>query len=1094
MSINKKIGFSILALAIASTVGCNSSSSSSDGSVPPGDQNPAVTLPATTEVGKDINVDVDVTSPELLQALELDVTIESAYASISVLQGTKVLLDQVDIPSSGDHSLRLITKLNDIATQSDNGTPFTIAVRTGAVKVNSMTAAPLGDITLPEFTDMSAEVGLETEVTLKYGGPSIGDINDTGYYDAILNNHNYIAPQVVTNLDGGAVDVVPMFPNPQDYHGTALGDYTGDGHLDMMLAIGGANGTNPSSYILFKNEGGNFVQVEGNGGITTPARGRAPRWVDLNNNGLLDLILVNAKTPDYDGPIQLFYENNGDGTFTQKRVAGLEHTLGQRALILDYDNDGKQDLLLFSPVSLWRNNGDFTFTDVSSERLPANAIGLDQVQSAAEVDLNNDGHFDIYLSRGLPEYQLSNKSYDFNPTTKKFDVRDDGETGKTLIDITTDENATLTLKDLSLTYRQYDDGYPIYLGNSKEKKWVYAEGFQESQLHPDMKDAPEFLDVQPEDAVGFPEVRDENGIYIGHTGGGNWKVEWVRNQNVYWAVSFSLENVTSVATDWEPTNRNVSDMLLINDGDKFVDATQEWNVPTGGNHWGVTFGDFNNSGWNDLFIHRFGFIAERVSDLLLVNNGKGKFETTTTHGAHDVNDPGHGDMGQAFDFNRNGQVDILNGSNENGMWYLYKNTTVNTGNYLNVDVGYSPFSNIDPLGARVVLETASGTTPSHRVGSRGASFSQSVMNLTHFGLGQTEQVEAATITWRNGESVRFIKPNIGETLKSADGLAPVPTEITLARSEKKLGINDTYSLEPSFTPLNAKPEVTYTSSDSTIASVNSEGDITALSFGDTIITVTSSATQGVSESIAISVGEFDPIYVTDITIEQNDSYLYVNKTIQLKALLTSSDQEEKPDDESILWTSSDDSIATVSSDGIVSGTGEGEVTITATANGSQNPNAVTDSITMTVESYIDMSIKLDSDWKYKTRANPIDEPLDVTFNYNAGSHKTTPDGVKIYLRLLQKPTWALVKDYAGGDDAQFDIVPGTPGTIEGENITFSLDLPSYQNDGLVPTQELPEDQFYYLFVVFENDADATEKQQSAAYPVCITPAGDDTNC
>lgn len=1085
-----KIGYSFLALAIATAVGCKSSSDSNE--VPPGGGNPTVSLPATTEVGKDIDVALDITSPESLQAFDLNVTIDSAYASISVLQGEHILLDQVDIPSSGEHSLRLITQLSDSAAQSGDATPFTIAVRTGSVRVNSMTAAPLGDVTLPQFTDASTEVGLETEVTYKYGGPSIGDIGGNGYYDAILNNHNYIAPQVVTNFSGATVDVEPIFPHAQDYHGTALGDFTNDGNLDLMLAMGGANGTSPSSYILFKHENGKFVEVENNGGINTPARGRSPRWVDLNNNGLLDLVLVNATTPNYDGPVQLFYRNNGDGTFEQVRIPSIEMTQSERVLVVDFDNDGMQDLLLFSPLSLWKNNGDFTFTDVSKERLPESAQSLSQIQAAAEVDLNNDGLFDIYLSRGLPEYQMSRKSYDFNPSSAKFDVRDDGETGTTLIDISTEDGATLTLKDLDLVYRQYDDGYPIYLGESKEKKWVFATGFQDSQLHPDMKDAPHFLDVTPEDATGFPEVRDQNGIYIGNIGNGKWKVEWVRTQNVYWNVSFSLENVTSVETEWQPTNRNVSDMLLINQGDKFVDATQEWNVPAGGNHWGVTFGDFNNSGWNDLFIHRYGFLKERISDLLLVNNGKGQFETTTIHGAHDVTDPGHGDMGQAFDFNRNGQIDLLNGSNEEGKWYLYKNTTVNEGNYLNVDVGYSPFANIDPLGARIVLETASGTTPSHRVGSRGEAFSQGVMNLTHFGLGTSEQVDKATITWRNGETVTFIAPALNDTLDSVDGLAPVPTDITLERTEKKLRVNETYSLVPEFTPLNAKPEVTYFSDNTSVAIVDSAGVITALADGEATITVTSEAANGVSETISISVGQFDPIYVTDVTLEHDGSQLYVGQSIQLSTTLTSGDATEKPDDESITWTSSNSAVATVSELGEVSGTGVGSVTITATANGSENPGAVQDSITMDAENYVAIAIALDNDWKYKTRANPINKPMDVTFDYNAGSNSITPDGVKIYLRRLQKPNWSLVYDYAGkGTGVQYDIVPETIGGQTG-TVTYSLDLPSYQIDGLVPTKDLPSNDFYYLFLEFSNDKG--ERKDWGTQPVCITPADDETPC
>ncbi|MGL6259447.1 FG-GAP-like repeat-containing protein [Vibrio sp. WXL210] len=1076
------VGIRMLALSAAILAGCNSDNSNGDRD----NGSDVVSLPAQIEVGDDIDISVDVISPEVLQAFELDVEITSNFASISIMSGDTILIDNVDIPSQGEHKLRLVAQLpaDKLTTSSsDDGEVLSVAVRNGTVTLKSVTATPLNEMTLPSFYDASSDIGLETEVTYKYGGPSVGDFEGNGFYDAVLNNHNFIAPQLMTNHSGQSVDVKPQWDWPRDYHGTALGDYTNNGHLDLMVAMGGANGTSPSSYILLKNEGGTFVEVENNAGINTPARGRAPRWVDLNNNGLLDLVLVNAMTPNYDGPQQLFYRNLGDGTFEQVRVAGIERAGGERVLVLDFNDDGYQDLMLFSPLSLWQNNGDFTFTDVTADWLPANVHGLHQVQAAADMDLTNNGLSDLYLSRGLPEYQLSRKSYDFNPTTKQFDVRDDGEKGETLVDLATDPGSTITLKNLELTYRQYNDGYPIYLGSDKDKKWVYAEGFQENQLHPDMKDAPHFLDISPADAEGWPEQRDQNGFYIGHLGDGQWKVEWVRDQNVYWMVGFTIENVNDVSMDWIPNNRNVNDILLINDGEKFVDASEEWNIPKGGNHWGVTFGDFNNNGWNDLFIHRYGFLKERIRDLLLINNGEG-FEITTAHGAHDVLDPGHGDMGQAFDFDRNGRVDLLNGSNEQGKWYLYKNATADHGNFLNIDVGYSPVGNIDPMGAKVVIETASGTTPSHRVGSRGEVFSQGVMNLTHFGLDFSESVDKATVTWRNGEVVTFTKPSVNSTLLSANGDSPLPVSIELERDEKKLRVDEQYQLEPSFTPLNALTSVTYHSSNPAVATVDQLGNITGVSEGDATITVQSSEDTSVEQTIAISVGDFDPNYVTDIQIEHDGTYLYVGTEVELDFVLTASDPLEKPDDATVSWSSSDDSIARVSVDGKVTGVTEGRVDIVASANGSEQPNMVTDTISFDVEEYQSPFVVFDNtDWYYKTKANPIDKPLLVNLSYHAGSNDTLSGGIRVFFRLLEN--WQVVKDYNGQSSGEaFDVIAETIGTDLG-TVTYELDLPGFAQAGLVPSEHLPENQFYYLYVVGKSESG--EDFQKAVYPVCIVP-------
>lgn len=61
-------------------------------------------------------------------------------------------------------------------------------------------------------------------------------------------------------------------------------------------------------------------------------------------------------------------------------------------------------------------------------------------------------------------------------------------------------------------------------------------------------------------------------------------------------------------------------------------------------------------------MYRWGRIGQRISDLLLINTVDNKFESMTQHGANDVGGPGNGDMGQAFDFDLDGNIDVLSGS------------------------------------------------------------------------------------------------------------------------------------------------------------------------------------------------------------------------------------------------------------------------------------------------------------------------------------------------------------------------------------------------------------------------------------------------
>ncbi|NVK23938.1 MAG: CRTAC1 family protein [Gammaproteobacteria bacterium] len=681
----------------------------------------------------------------LLKKLSFDAYITSPYATLSIMANNKIIVDNLNLPSKGKHTINIIVEFEELGN-----TTLSFLSRSSATTISNLTLTDVDDLTPVTFNNISTDIGLNTETTYKYGGPSIGDYDNDGDYDFVLNNHNHVPTQLVTQGDNHQVNIQRLFSHSLDFHGSAFGDYDLDGDLDLMVARGGANGTNPTSYILLKNEQGKYVELPSEQtGIKVPARGRSPRWIDLDLDGDLDLMLVNAKTPNSNGPIQLFYKNLGNDRFEQVRVAGIEEASAERTLVMDFNNDNIDDVLLFSPISLWQGNGDFTFTN-NTHLLPDNVKNNRTITAAANIDINNDGRIDLYLANGKNHYNISRKSIDYNPMTKRLDIRDDGETGTTAIKFTAANS--ITLQDMDLTYRQYNGNFRIYLGKDKKYKVVNAEGFQPHQRPLEMREAPHELTIKPNDAQGWPETRQENGLYIGHLGDGHWQAEWVRDQNIYWTVTFSLTGLDSIEHNWAANNRNVQDVLLLNTPTSFTDVTDEWNIPKGGNSWGVTVGDFNNDSWQDLFVFRYGYLKQRVADLLLLNTGKGEFAATTMHNAFTPDDTGHGDMGQAFDFNRDGLVDLLSGSEEKGKWYLYQNQTGNGGNYLVFNVGYSPVHGVDAYSAVVTLTTASGKKYKKQVGSAGAAFSQSYLNKVHFGLGDETAISRLDVRWRNGET------------------------------------------------------------------------------------------------------------------------------------------------------------------------------------------------------------------------------------------------------------------------------------------------------------------------------------------------------
>ena len=683
-----------------------------------------------------------------LKRLNLSVEIDASYAQLTIMDGQRVVVDNLDIPATGSHNLNVLVDFKTLGQHT-----LTFVRRSNDIAINTVNFEDVQDLKTPSFVDASQQYQLETEISYKYGGPAIGDIDADGDYDYVLNNHNHVPTQLVTYNGDNPVKLERLFDYPLDFHGSCVGDYDNDGDLEIMVAQGGANGTNPTSYILLNNDKQTFTNVSAQAGILTPARGRSPRWVDMDLDGDLDVALFNAPTPFSKNPVQYFFKNNGDSTFSQQRVKGLEDAAGERVLVTDFNHDGIDDFVMFSPITLWEGNGDFSYTDVTAAKLPPSLQGKMGYYAATDIDVNNDGLLDLYFAGSRTHYQISRKSIDFNPKTTRLDIRDDGETGSTAVSFTADD--AIVLADLDLTYRQYNDGFAIFLGENKKRMVVNAKGFMPSQRPMEMRTAPSELTINNNDAVGWPEERKVNGLYIGYLGNNQWQAEWVRDRNIYWKVSFSLTGLQDIKYDWEPNNRNVQDLLLVNRSDFFVDRTSDWNIPLGGNHWGVTRGDFNNDGWQDLFLYRYGFLAERVADLMLLNNGKGRFENLMTHGASAITDTGHGDMGQAFDFNNDGQVDLLNGSEEEGAWYLYKNQSDTANNYILIDVNYSPKDNVDPYSALVSIKTGSGKTYQKRVGSAGEVHSQSLMDIVHFGLGGDTHITSATIRWRNGEEIEL---------------------------------------------------------------------------------------------------------------------------------------------------------------------------------------------------------------------------------------------------------------------------------------------------------------------------------------------------
>ncbi|MCL4190568.1 MAG: VCBS repeat-containing protein [Thermoguttaceae bacterium] len=207
--------------------------------------------------------------------------------------------------------------------------------------------------------------------------------------------------------------------------GLALFDYNGDGRIDIYFLNGAAlPGTIydvPPTDRLYRNDGGwKFTDVTEASGLAATGFGLGVTVGDYDEDGDPDLYLNNH------GP-NVLYRNNGDGTFTdvtRQTGVGNGDKVGAGACFFDMEADGDLDLyagnyLVFNPSehvqrvieghpsypsprdfmpvpdSLFRNNGDGTFTDVSLESGIGQYAGTCMGTVCADYD--NDGDSDIFV-------------------------------------------------------------------------------------------------------------------------------------------------------------------------------------------------------------------------------------------------------------------------------------------------------------------------------------------------------------------------------------------------------------------------------------------------------------------------------------------------------------------------------------------------------------------------------------------------------------------------------------------------------------------------------------------------------------------------
>jgi enediyne biosynthesis protein E4 len=499
-------------------------------------------------------------------------------------------------------------------------------------------------------------------------------------------------------------------------------------------------------------------------------------WFDYNNDGNVDLYLVNGSTLDQlqqkshsqSREHNHLYRNNGNGTFTD--VTDTAHVPGSGwgfgCAAADYDNDGKTDLLItnFGPNILYHNNGNGTFTDVAAK---AGLAGANIWHTgAAFADYDGDGLVDIYIAGYL----------DFNalhPELKTCDYRGVqvhacGPLGyKGEPDALYHNNGDGTFTDVTVKAGVVDR--PLYFGFSVV-----------------------FEDLDGDERPDIFVANDSNPNYFyRNRGDGTFEESATAAGLAYNENGKEMSSMGVAVGDYDNDGRtdlfvttfaNDNYVLFHNDGKglfsdvSFQSGVGEATVSNLG--WAAFFLDYDNDGYKDLFAangHVYPEVDGKLNretyrePLLLFHNlHNGKFQETGQAAGLRALPPNSARGGAYCDYDNDGDLDMVV-SNIDDRPQILRNDGGNSKHWLEMRL-VGTRSNRDAIGALVKVK-AGDLVQWDRVRTGGSYISGNDLRL-HFGLGDHEAADTIEIRWPSGatESIEKVQSNRILTIEEGKGV------------------------------------------------------------------------------------------------------------------------------------------------------------------------------------------------------------------------------------------------------------------------------------------------------------------------------------
>jgi len=521
--------------------------------------------------------------------------------------------------------------------------------------------------------------------------------------------------------------------------GVAVGDINNDGLVDIYFS------GNQVANRLYLNQG-NFRFID----ITDSAFPRQKDdWsngvtmIDINNDGWLDIYVSRSGLyrNSADRENQLFI-NNGDLTFSEEAEKfGLNDPgFSTQAYFLDYDRDNDLDMFLVNHRYDFENNNSV---------IPRNQISYDKFSSDHLYQNNGNGYFsNVTKESGIINYAwgLSAAIGDFN------------NDGWNDIYIANDY-----VEPDNLYINQQDGTFAESIAKLVKHTSYYSMGSDFADINNDGFDDLIVLDMVPEDHVRAKRLMAP-----------------MSTENFWRLIASGLHYQYMLNT------------LQLNQGNGlYSEIAQLSGVSKTDWSWAPLFADFDNDGYQDLFITngikrditdndffnqlnslsksstkpiKFNEIIANMPTAKLQNylyRNQGNLTFRQINEQSHLTDLSNSNGAAYADLDNDGDLDlVVNNLDENAS--LYRNSTPKgTVNFLKIQLK-GPGQNALGIGARVSIRYDSGKQVKNQ--NLGRGFLSSVSPILHFGLGQKKTVNSVSVRWSDGKISTVDKVRINETL------------------------------------------------------------------------------------------------------------------------------------------------------------------------------------------------------------------------------------------------------------------------------------------------------------------------------------------